>query len=168
MRFWNLPERSKLLTCWRHCAFTTTCSTNQIKSRRKATVAFYRGQIALSSWCDNLRTGNVDGGDAFYFLHGESTTLGDLDLAIIPFIVPNNADSASNKKRGRGLVACAGQYYEQNISYINDTHTYLHKYDYPRWYQCERGGRELPERAGQWYIYHMSWSNKRCIYTTNV
>jgi len=32
-----------------HPWLTITCSANQIKSRRKATVAFYRGQIALST-----------------------------------------------------------------------------------------------------------------------
>ena len=68
-QFKKLPERSKsfsrrrtVLTldpykstyilctfaCRRHSALTTTCSTNQIKSTRKATVAFYRGQFFLN------------------------------------------------------------------------------------------------------------------------
>ena len=37
------------ITCRRHSAVTITCSTNQIKSTRKATVAFYRVQIALQT-----------------------------------------------------------------------------------------------------------------------
>ena len=54
VRFQNLPgripERSKEPTLRLRVvssAFTITCSTNQIKSTRTATVAFYRGQIAL-------------------------------------------------------------------------------------------------------------------------
>jgi hypothetical protein len=57
IRFQNLPEHSKRFARRRivltlhllvvHRAFTTTCSTHQIKSTRKATVTFLRGQLAL-------------------------------------------------------------------------------------------------------------------------